>query len=198
MKYQGGHIAQHFRFRSRRGQLVAVRQATPVDTVQLAGLLSQLSLRTLQLRYMRMGNFSAETLWHEAIRMARGHTSEYMTLVASIPLNGDGVTVAIAELVQNRQDTTLGEIAFVVRDDMQKQGIGSLLFWRLICEAQRSGITRLSASMLAENKTMLQLIGALGLPYTSTTRNGETQVRISLPRHSVEIGLAHRTHKLAA
>jgi acetyltransferase len=197
MKYQGGHIVQPFRFRTRRGQLVAVRQATAADTVQLAGLLSQLSLRTLQLRYMRMGNFSAETLWHEAIRMARGYTSAYLTLMASIPLNGDGETVAIAELVQNQQDPTLGEIAFVVRDDIQKQGIGSLLFWRLICEAQRSGITRLSACMLAENSAMLRLIRTLGLPYTATTRYGEMQVFISLPGYHTESIFAPGTYKLA-
>jgi GNAT superfamily N-acetyltransferase len=185
-------------FRARHGQLVAVQQATAMDTVMLAELLCRLSERTRHLRYMRTGAFTAEVIWNEAVRMARGHTPDHTTLVATVQPNEYDEAIAVAELIRDRDDRNTGEIALVVRDDAQRQGIGSFLLRRLLRVAQRSSITCLSAGMLAENKAMLQLIGALGLPYTSTTCNGETQVRISLPRHTVEIGLAHRTRKLAA
>jgi hypothetical protein len=64
--------------------------------------------------------------------------------------------------------------------------------------AQRRGMTRLSASMLAENRVMLRLIRTLGLPYTATTRYGETQVFFSIPWHEKEIALARAAHELAA
>ena len=182
MHHQREHISQPLMVRTRRGQLVAVRQAMAADTVLLAELLQHLSERALHLRYMRSGGFSAEAIWSEAVRMTRGDPLDHTTLVATIRPNEYDEVVAIAELVRDRHDLTVGEIALVVRDDEQQQGIGSLLLWRLIRLAQRSGITSLSVSMLAENSAMLRLICALGLPYTATARYGETQMLVQVPR----------------
>jgi GNAT superfamily N-acetyltransferase len=169
-------------FRTLRGQLVAVRQAMPADSFLLAELLCRLSERARHLRYMRSGGFSAQAIWAEAVRMTREHPLDHMTLVATIRSNQYDEAVAVAELVRDRHDLTVGEIALVVRDDEQQQGIGTFLLWRLIGLAQRSGITRLSANMLAENRPMFRLICALDLPYTATTRYGETQLLVQVPR----------------
>jgi GNAT superfamily N-acetyltransferase len=169
-------------FRTLRGQLVAVRQATAADTLLLAELLCRLSERARYLRYMRSGHFSGEAIWNEAVRMVRGHTCDHTTLVATIRPNEYDEGVAVAELVRDQHDQTVGEIALVVRDDAQQQGIGTFLLWRLISLAQRSGISRLSATMLAENRPMFRLICALDLPYTATTRYGETQLVVQVPR----------------
>jgi acetyltransferase len=185
-------------FRTQRGQLVAARQAMAADTLLLAELLCRLSERALHLRYMRSGCFSAEAIWSEAVRMAQGRSPDHTTLVATIRPNEYDEAVAVAELVRDRHDLTVGEIALVVRDDEQRQGIGSFLLWRLLRVAQRSGITSLSASVLAENSAMLRLIYALGLPYTAMTRYGETQVIVSIPGHYEKIALARSAHKLAA
>jgi hypothetical protein len=85
-----------------------------------------------------------------------------------------------------------------VHDDEQQQGIGTFLLRHLAYVAQRSGITSLSASMLTENSAMLRLIRTLGLPYTATTRYGETQVLVSTPGPHKEIVLVRSAHKLAA
>ena len=198
MHQQREHRSQPLTFRTLRGQLVAVRQAMAADTLLLAELLCRLSERALHLRYMRSGCFSAEAIWSEAVRMTREHPLDHTTLVATIRPNEYDEAVAVAELVRDRHDPTVGEIALVVRDDEQQQGIGSFLLWRLIRLAQRSGITSLSASMLAENSAMFRLICALGLPYTATTRYGETQMLVSIPGHYEKIALARSAHKLAA
>lgn len=184
MDHTSTHRSQPLAFRTLRGQLVAVRQAMEADTSLLAEMLCRLSERALHLRYMRSGSFSAEAIWNEAVRMTQGPPLDHTTLVATIRPNENGEAVAVAELVRNQHNLTIGEIALVVRDDKQQQGIGSFLLWRLIRRAQRSGITSLSASMLAENSAMLRLICALGLPYTATTRYGETEMLIQVPRSS--------------
>jgi RimJ/RimL family protein N-acetyltransferase len=194
MHHQSEHRLQPLMFRTLRGQLVTVRQAMAADTFLLAELLCRLSERTLHLRYMRSGCFSAEAIWSEAVRMTRGHAPDHTTFVATIRPNEYDEAVAVAELVRDRQDPTVGEIALVVRDAEQQQGIGSFLLWRLICLAQRSGITSLSASMLAENSAMLRVIGALGLPYMATTRYGETQVLVQGPR-SLRRSFPSRIHR---
>jgi acetyltransferase len=198
MHQQSEHRSQPLMFRTQRGQLVAARQAMAADTLLLAELLCRLSERALHLRYMRSGCFSAEAIWSEAVRMAQGRSPDHTTLVATIRPNEYDEAVAVAELVRDRHDLTVGEIALVVRDDEQRQGIGSFLLWRLLRVAQRSGITSLSASVLAENSAMLRLIYALGLPYTAMTRYGETQVIVSIPGHYEKIALARSAHKLAA
>lgn len=198
MHYQREHISQPRRFRTLRGKFVSVRQAMAADTFLLADLLGRLSDRARYLRYMRSGNFSAEAIWLEAKRMTQGHPLDHLTLVATIRPNEDDEAIAAAELVRDRQEPSVGEIALVVRDDEQQQGIGSFLLWRLICSAQHSGITSLRASMLAENRAVLRLIRTLELPYTAATRYGETQILISVPRHHEEMPLARGAHRLAA
>jgi GNAT superfamily N-acetyltransferase len=198
MHHRNENISQPLVFRTLRGQLIAMRQVMAADIFLLAELLSRLSQRTRHLRYMHSGHISAEMIWNEAVRMAQGHSPDHTTLVATIRPNENDEAVAVAELVRDRHDRTVGEIALVVHDDQQQQGIGSFLLRHLIRVAQRDGLTSLSASMLAENRAMLQLIRTLGLPYTATTRYGETQVMISIPGIDAEIGLAWRTHKLAA
>jgi GNAT superfamily N-acetyltransferase len=198
MHHQREHILQPFILHTLPGQLVAVRQAMAADTLLLAELLCRLSERTRHLRYMSSRHFSADVIWNEAVRMARGHSCDHTTLVATIRLNENDEAVGVAELVRDRQTPTVGEIALVVRDDEQRQGIGIFLLRHLVRVAQRGGLTRLSGSMLAENSAMLGLIRTLGLPYTATTRYGETQVLVSIPGHQEEIAPARSAHKLAA
>jgi GNAT superfamily N-acetyltransferase len=198
MYYQREHIPQPLTFRTRGGQLVAARQALAADTSLLAELLGRLSERARHLRYMSSRHFSADAILNETMRMTRGHPDDHTTLVATMRLNEYDEAVAVAELVRYQHDRTVGEIALVVRDDEQRQGIGSFLLQHLVDVAQRKGITRLSASMLAENRIMLQLITALGLPYSATTSYGETQVLISLAGQPEEIARAQSAHKLAA
>jgi acetyltransferase len=200
MHHQSEHISRPLMFHTLRGQYVTVRQAMPVDTLLLAELLCRLSERARHLRYMSSRHFSAEVIWNEAVRMARGHSPDHMTLVATIRPNEYEYeeAVAVAELVRDRHDLTAGEIALVVRDDEQQQGIGTFLLWRLLRVAQLNGITSLNANMLAENSAMLRLIRTLGLPYTATTRYGETQVLVSIPGHHEEVALVRSAGKLAA
>jgi RimJ/RimL family protein N-acetyltransferase len=196
MHHQRESISQPLMFHTRHGQLVAVRQAMAADTLLLAELLSQLSERALHLRYMGSQRFSADVIWNEAMRMTREHSPDHTTLVATLRRNKYAEAIAVAELVRDQHDLTVGEIALVVRDDQQQQGIGSFLLRQLARIGYQGSLTSLSASMLAENSAMRRLIRTLGLPYTATTHYGETQVLISLPGHHKES--ARSAHKLAA
>lgn len=198
MNNQSEYLSQPQRFHTRRRQLVAVRQVTAADTLLLAELLSRLSERTRHLRYMGLRHFSASVIWNEAARMARGHTPDHTTLVATMRPNNYDEAVAVAELVRDRHDRGVGELALVVRDDQQGQGIGSHLLRQLALQAQRGGLTNLSASMLAENKAMLRLLRSLELPYTATTSYGETHVLVTIPGLPEAMVLARSTGKLAA
>jgi GNAT superfamily N-acetyltransferase len=190
MSHQGITLSQPLTFRTRRGQLVAVRQGSAADATMLAELLGRLSERARHLRYMSPRRFSVDGIWNEAMRMTRGHPFDHTTLVATMRTSEYDEAVAVAELVRDQANPTTGEIALVVRDDAQRQGIGSFLLRHLVHAAQHNGITRLSANMLAENAIMLRLIGGLGLPFTATTSYGETHALIALPGQQKETVVA--------
>jgi GNAT superfamily N-acetyltransferase len=198
LHHQTEQIAQPRTFHTTRGLLVAVRQAVPADTLPLAELLRRLSKRTLELRYMSARPFSAGVIQQEATRMAQGHTHDHLTLVATVRRHGYDEAIAVGELVRDSQTPSAGEIGLVVRDDEQKQGIGDFLLWQLVCAAQRRGVARLHANLLAENRVVRRLIHGLGFPYTATLSHGEIEAIIYIPAQFQEHALATYTKQLAA
>ena len=50
------------------------------------------------------------------------------------------------------------EVAFVVQDAWQNRGLGTRLFGALLAAANRNGFTRFRASVLADNRRMLDMI----------------------------------------
>jgi acetyltransferase len=183
MYYPTANLFQPFLFQTLRGRPVAMRQVTSADTFLLADLLCQLSEHTRHLRYLAPRAMVGEVLWREAARMAQGRTDDHITLVVVAQGSEPAEAIGVGELVRDEQAPATAEIAVVVRDDQQSQGIGSFLLWQLVCAAQQSGISRLYADMLAENQSMLRLIRGLRLPYTATTLYGETRAIISVPAH---------------
>ena len=59
-----------------------------------------------------------------------------------------------------------GEVAFVVADEFQHHGLGSMLLERLVDTAKQAGIGEFCASVLAENATMLAVFHGAGFPFT--------------------------------
>ncbi len=123
-----------------------------------------ISDRTRRLRYLAPRRLSTELVWEEASRMARDITRDHVTLLAVVHAHGRERAVAVAEWVRDRQNATVGEIAIVVCDDEQRQGIGAILLHQLIQSAQQGGLTHLRADMLTENYAMQRLLRGLGLP----------------------------------
>jgi GNAT superfamily N-acetyltransferase len=179
--HQIKQIAQPLAFHTIRGVSVAVREAMPADIPLLAELLGRLSKRTLELRYMTSRPFTAEVIGQEAARMAQGHMDNHITLVATTRRHGFEEAIAVGELVRDRQTPDAGEIALVVCDDEQRQGIGSVLLWQLVRAAQRRGITRLHGNLLAENRVVRRLLQGLGLPYSATISHGEIDAIVYVP-----------------
>jgi GNAT superfamily N-acetyltransferase len=67
----------------------------------------------------------------------------------------DGEPVGIARLVR---DGSVAEVAFAVVDELQGNGVGSVLSQRLAEDARAAGIETLRATMSAENGASLALL----------------------------------------
>lgn len=173
--------------------LFLVRRVTTRDAAPLVDLLTKLSARTRQMRYMVPLPMSPETARLEAMRIVQGQTNHHLALIAWTNEAGGSKALAVAELIRDDRSPMSAEIAVVVRDDYQGQGIGRDLVERLIQHARSSGINSVRADVLAENRPMLRLLRGLGLPQNITTQRGETQVIVRIQPSSS--GYSHGIHQ---
>jgi RimJ/RimL family protein N-acetyltransferase len=155
-------------FHTRQGERVDLRDVVPQDTLLLADLLLRLSDDTRWLRYFAPGPQSSERAWHEATRMAQPRTHHHAALIATIRRGDSEVAIAVAEVARDQHAATIGELAIVVRDDYQAQGVGSALSGRLVLSARAMGITTVRADMQYQNRAAQRLMRRVFGPATAT------------------------------
>ncbi len=168
-------------FRSTRGRLIATRQVAPSDSGLIADLLAGLSAQSLFLRYcMPMPRMASEMVAREAARLGQAHSTRQLTVVALACVGGVEQVIAVAELARDASSPAVAEIALVVADAYQREGIGSALCAYLVAAARRQGLAALRAMALAENAAVRRMVARSGAPYTAETRQGMTTIQIDL------------------
>jgi len=100
--------------------------------------------------------------------------------------------VGVARFVRQQDDPELGELAIVVGDELQRQGLGSELLRRLSRRAVSVGVRRLRGTMLAENRPAHRLVrGAAGTGGEIRERPQgyihEIEVELSIPHDGLEL-----------
>jgi acetyl coenzyme A synthetase (ADP forming)-like protein len=150
----------------RDGSTVHVRRATPADEPRMRAFLASLSERSRWFRY-----FSAGVNLDRAAR--RAATPEGLSLIA---LRGaDDAVVGHGTYVGGEP----AEVAFAVLDDLQGQGIATILLAHLAHAAAEEGIETFTATVLPENRRMLQVFHDSGFPATS--RRVDDYIEFSFP-----------------
>jgi GNAT superfamily N-acetyltransferase len=162
-----------FEFYTRSGQPVVIRRVTLADLPRLTDLLSQLSERTRRLRYFLPRPLDGAAGLAEAQRLSQGHAGAYLTLIATVQRADDEKIIGVAELARPAEGATSGELALLVHDDYQREGIGSVLMWLILEIAGLSGVATVEADTLEENTAIPRIMDRLRVPYTSRTRYGE-------------------------
>ena len=74
--------------------------------------------------------------------------------------------------------TRFGDIAFTVRDDCQRRGIGSALMRRMLEAARANGLDGFFADVLAGNRGMLMVFHKSGLVVESQLDGGVYHLRM--------------------
>ena len=159
-------------FYTKYGERVRMRDVVPQDTLLLTDLLLGLSDNTRWLRYLAPGPQSFQRAWQEATRMTQPRTHHHAVLVATIRRGDSEAAIAVAEVVCDQHTATIGELAIVVRDDYQTQGVGSALSNRLALSARALGITTVRADMLYQNRAAQRLMRRVFGPATATRDQG--------------------------
>jgi acyl-CoA synthetase (NDP forming)/GNAT superfamily N-acetyltransferase len=130
----------------RDGHPVHLRPITPADGDALRAFHSTLSDRTVYFRF-----FSAKPALTDKDVLYFTHV-DYVDRVAFVALDA-GVIVGVGRF--DAIGDGKAEVAFVIRDDIQGLGLGSVLLEHLAAAARERGITRFVAEVLPENSRML-------------------------------------------
>jgi GNAT superfamily N-acetyltransferase len=173
----------------RDGERVRVRPIRPADAAQLAALHARLSKDSIYRRYF---GFKA-VLSPAEIQRFTGIAEEWRFALVGVRSTGSLVGVARYEGQSGRNDA---EIALIVDDALHHMGLGTLLLQRLVDVAVMSGMSSLTAVVLASNMPMLHLLQALHVPSTLARDFGEIEVRLhltglELPADRSRIAAAH-------
>jgi acyl-CoA synthetase (NDP forming)/GNAT superfamily N-acetyltransferase len=147
-----------------------VRSVTADDAEALVALGERVSDRTLYLRFFSLSRDSADRYLRS---LARDGDRDHVAVVAE--LGGDVVAVAGWDRVSEHE----AEIALLVEDAHQQQGLGTLLLEDLTNRAHAVGITSFAADTLVENHLMLDVFGASGLTEDRRLRQGVVRTRLS-------------------
>jgi RimJ/RimL family protein N-acetyltransferase len=156
----------------RDGSLVTVREIEPSDAAALVRFHEALSRESIRMRY-----FSAHPHL-SAVETTRLTTVDHRDRQAYVAAIGEDI-VAVGRYERNGS-TPEAEVAFIVADAWQGRGLGSLLLARLAAHARASGIRRLTASTLADNRPMLKVFLHSGLPLQRSTSSGVVDLTMTL------------------
>jgi succinyl-CoA synthetase alpha subunit/GNAT superfamily N-acetyltransferase len=161
------------------GRIVHVRPISQRDKAALSALYTRASPRS---RYLRF--FTAGISIDREVQRLIAPSGDHMALLAE----HEGVAVGVAsyEILNGTQ----AEIAILVDDAWQGDGIGSLLIEHLAAVARRAGIQELVGDVLATNVTMLRTSASMAPGIARDHGEDSEVVRVHIPTQPDERALA--------
>jgi len=126
-----------------------------------------------QQELMRGELFSAKTRYQRFLSpgqvtpaLARYLTEiDYVDHFAWVAVDSADVSAGGATYVRSASDRTLADISFLINDEFQGRGLGTLLMGALAIAARRNGISRFCADVLAENAPMRAILNHAGITW---------------------------------
>ena len=149
-----------------------VRPIRPDDAPRLVAFHQLLSPHSV---YLRFFTFHPTLSQGEVERFT---TVDYVNRLALVATAGDRL-IAVGRFDRVPGETE-AEVAFVVADEYQHHGIGSLLLDELARAAWQRGIEVFKAETLAENAAMLDVFRHAGFPVTSGIEYGTVTLRFPI------------------
>jgi GNAT superfamily N-acetyltransferase len=161
----------------RSGQEVLVR---PIRAQDSEGLLEGFQQLSPESRYRR---FLAPqpTLGRAQLRyLTEVDHHDHEALLAIDPLTRNGL--GVARFVRSRENPSVAEVAVAVADDWQGRGLGTTLLQELAGRAREEGVSRFSATVLADNSGVIEMVFKLGDAEVTSRHDGVIDLVMELPR----------------
>lgn len=156
----------------KNGETLRIRPILPDDEPRLAELYSRLSRQTAYQRFFTVMRRLPSDWIH---CFANVDYRRRLALVAERETVAGVEIVGVGRYEPSGEEGT-GEVAFVLEDGYQGQGLGAVLLDAVVQAGTERGLTRFRAFVLAENRRMLSLLARHMRILESKTEQGETIV----------------------
>lgn len=174
----------------RDGHPIHLRPITPGDGDALRSFHSGLSPRTVYFRF-----FSAKPELTDADVEYFTHV-DHESRVALLALDRDDI-IGVGRF--DALGDGRAEVAFLIRDDMQGLGLGSVLLEHLAAAARERGVTRFVAEVLPANSRMLSTFRAAGYALTQQREDDVIAVGFDIEPTAESIAvMSAREHRAEA
>lgn len=170
-------------FTTRTGQTVKLRLVQKEDAALLVDMFYRLSPESVRLRFhLYTTKIPPDRVWKEAVALSNLDPMRQAAVVATIvEADGKEHAVGVARFARARVEDNEAEVAVVVRDDFQRNGLGKHLLQVLADKAREIGIRYFTAWVMSENVRLMKLIKGLELKnIESETKHGETKIRVPI------------------
>jgi len=159
------------------GRVIRLRAIRPSDRATLRREFLKLSKESVRDRFfsIKLDLTPAELSYFTEVDF-----DHHVALVAELLDGPEPQPVAVGRMVRKPEQPDHAEIAITVTDAMQGKGIGKIMLDRLVECARELGISRMDASVLAENRRMIRLIRKTGLPFDARLEDGVQTISINL------------------
>lgn len=165
--------------RLRSGRQVAIRPIRPDDGPRLQVAYRRLSERS---KYSRFLALKPHLTTSEARYLVGVDGTDHVALVATPP-DDHGQILGVARFVRLPDDPAAAELAIVVGDAHQRDGLATVLMERLAAVAEERGIHRFHATMLAANVAAHRLVRSMAGEVVGERREGTVdEIDINLLR----------------
>ena len=90
---------------------------------------------------------------------------DYVDHFAWVAVDSGAVPLGGASYVRSASDWALADISFLIEDEFQGRGLGTLLMGAIAIAARRNGIACFCADVLAENAPMRAILARAGIKW---------------------------------
>jgi RimJ/RimL family protein N-acetyltransferase len=143
--------------RLRDGRLIKIRTLLPDDEADMLAAIDRTSAESMKRRFFAPKRGFSET--EKAFFMNIDFVN-HVALVAEIDEDDENIIIGGGRYVVEKSGQA--DVAFIVVDAYQGQGIGTFLTRHLVRLARAAGLKRLSADVLPENMAMRKVLGKFG------------------------------------
>jgi len=157
-------------WKTKSGEEVVIRPIRPEDEPKLVAFHSGLSETSVYQRFLQPMELRDRTAHERLTRICFIDYNREMALVAERRTqDGAGQIIAVGRL-SKLHGVAEADMAVVVRDESQGQGLGKELYRRLLQIARDEKLTKVHSNMLKENSRGRAMCGALGFASSETDR----------------------------
>jgi RimJ/RimL family protein N-acetyltransferase len=156
---------------------VCIRAIQPDDKRLLAAGFGNLSKHSI---YRRFFYSKRELSEKDLVSLTEVDSIHRAALVGTITEHGDSRIVGVGRYTTMENDPSHAEVAFIVADDFQGNGLCTTLLEHLVTIALGNGISTFEADVLGENRHMLGVFRRCGFPLAIEIESDVTHVSFSI------------------